>query len=288
MKHYRTVWISDVHLGTKGSKADALLEFFRDHEFETLYLVGDIIDVWAMRRGIFWPQEHSDVIQKILRKGRKGTEVVYITGNHDEFFEDFHGPYASVSVQKNAVHLTADGRRILVIHGHELDTVVQNLGWLAHVGDVGYQVLMRCNGMVNFFRRRFGLNYWSLSAYVKARVKNAVSFIGEFEESVVRYARDYDVDGVLCGHIHTPANRTIGQTEYWNCGDWVESCSAVVEHFDGSMELLKFEVPMRQKAEVVKHSLPGAAAILSEFGAVSASPPVGVAEKSLESSPGGS
>lgn len=240
MKHYRTGWISDVHLGTKGSKASALIDFLRDTEFETLYLVGDLIDIWALRRGIYWPQEHNDVIQKLLRKGRKGTEIIYIPGNHDEFLSSFHGHYASVEIRKNAIHSTADGRKILVIHGHELDTVVQNLGWLAHVGDIGYVLLMRCNGLVNFFRRLFGLGHWSLSAYVKAEVKNVVSFIGKFEESVVRFARDHGVDAVLCGHIHTAAVREIEGIAYYNCGDWVESLTAMVEHFDGRIELLEF------------------------------------------------
>jgi UDP-2,3-diacylglucosamine pyrophosphatase LpxH len=214
------------------------LEFLKETEFETLYLVGDLIDIWALRRGIFWPQEHNDVIQKILRKGRKGTEIIYVPGNHDEFLSGFLGSYASVTLQKNAIHLTADGRRILVMHGHELDTVVQNLGWLAHVGDIGYTVLLRCNGLVNFVRRATGLQPWSLSAYAKAKVKNVVNFIGQFEEAVVRYARDYDVDGVLCGHIHTASVRTVGGTEYYNTGDWVESCSAIVEHYDGRLELI--------------------------------------------------
>lgn len=239
MKYYRTGWISDVHLGTKGSQAAALLDFLKETEFETLYLVGDLIDIWALRRGIYWPQDHNDVIQKILRKGRKGTEIIYIVGNHDEFLAGFYGSYASVTLQKNAIHHTADGRRILVIHGHELDTVVQNLGWLAHVGDIGYTILLRCNGVVNFFRRIIGLGHWSLSAYVKAEVKNVVSFIGKFEESVVRYAKDYDVDGVLCGHIHTSSVRDIGGIGYFNTGDWVESCTAIVEHYDGSMELIR-------------------------------------------------
>lgn len=238
MKYYRTGWISDVHLGTRGSQAAALLQFLKDTEFETLYLVGDLIDIWALRRGIFWPQDHNDVIQKILRKGRKGTEIIYVPGNHDEFLSGFLGAYASVSIQKNAIHITADGRRLLVMHGHELDTVVQNMGWLAHVGDVGYTLLLRCNGLVNLSRRMLGLKPWSLSAYVKAEVKNVVSFIGQFEESVVRYARDYDVDGVLCGHIHTAAVREIGGIEYFNTGDWVESCSAIVENYDGRMELI--------------------------------------------------
>lgn len=242
MAHYRTGWISDVHLGTRGCKAPVLLDFLRVHDFDKLYLVGDLIDIWALRRGIYWPQEHNDVIQKLLRKGRKGTEIIYIIGNHDEFLAKFYGNFASVTLQQNDVHTTANGKRILVIHGHELDTVVQNLGWLAHVGDIGYHVLMRFNGIVNFFRRRMGLGYWSLSAYVKAEVKNVVSFIGQFEESVVRYARDWNVHAVLCGHIHTPAIRTIEETGYYNSGDWVESCSALVEHADGQLELLFHQV----------------------------------------------
>lgn len=240
MKYYRTGWISDVHLGTRGSKAVELLNFLREAEFETLYVVGDLIDIWAMRRAIYWPQEHNDVLQKLLRKGRKGTEIIYIVGNHDEFLDRFWGHYGSMVIQENAVHLTADGRRLLVMHGDELDTVVQNMGWLAHLGDLGYRLLMRCNGLVNFCRRRFGLGYWSLSAYVKAEVKNVVSFISRFEEAVVRYARDFEVDGVLCGHIHTAAIREIHGIDYYNAGDWVESCTAIVERYDGSMELLNF------------------------------------------------
>lgn len=248
LEHYRTAWISDVHLGTRGSKAAALLQFLRENEFERLYLVGDIIDVWALRRAIYWPQEHNDVIQKILRKGRKGTEIIYIPGNHDEFLQGFHGMYASVSLQKNCVHTTVDGRRILVIHGHELDTVVQNMGWLAHAGDVGYRVLMRCNGVVNAIRGMLGLGYWSLSAYVKAEVKNVVGFIGSYEEAVARYAAEYGVDGVLCGHIHTASRRRIGNLEYYNTGDWVESGTAIVEHFDGRMELKHY--PLNVAAEL--------------------------------------
>lgn len=254
MKYYRTGWISDVHLGTRGSQADALLEFLKETEFETLYLVGDLIDIWALRRAIFWPQSHNDVIQKILRKGRKGAEIIYIIGNHDEFLAGFYGSYASVVLQKNAIHTTADGRRILVIHGHELDTVVKNLGWVAHLGDIGYTLLLRCNGFLNFFRRVFGLGYWSLSAYVKAEVKNVVGFIGKFEESIVRYARDHNVDGVLCGHIHTASIRNIGGIDYYNTGDWVESCTALVEHYDGRIELVtQQQIPASQTLIAAAH-----------------------------------
>ncbi len=238
MKHYRTGWISDVHLGTRGSQAEALLAFLRDHHFETLYVVGDLIDVWQLRRGIYWPQDHNDVIQKLLRAGRKGTRVVYIPGNHDEFVAGYFGHFGAVEIMQRDIHTTVDGRRLLVIHGHELDTVVQNLKWLAYVGDVGYQLLLKLNAPVNAMRRLLGLGYWSLSAYVKKSVKNAVSFIGEFEKAIVQYAQADHVDGVVCGHIHSPVIRMIGATAYYNSGDWVESLSALVEHFDGRIELL--------------------------------------------------
>jgi UDP-2,3-diacylglucosamine pyrophosphatase LpxH len=238
MKRFRTGWISDIHLGTKGSKADALLQFLREHEFEKLYIVGDFIDVWQLRRGIYWPQAHNDVIQKILRAGRKGTHVIYIPGNHDEFVAHFFGHFGAVEIMPRDIHTTADGRRLLIIHGHELDTVVQNIKWLAFVGDVGYQLLLKLNGPVNTFRRLFGLGYWSLSAYVKKSVKNAVSFIGEFEKAIVHYAQNDKVDGVVCGHIHSPVIRTIESTTYYNSGDWVESLSALVENFDGTIELV--------------------------------------------------
>jgi UDP-2,3-diacylglucosamine pyrophosphatase LpxH len=236
----RTAWISDVHLGTRTSNAEALLQFLRDYELETLYIVGDLIDGWQMQRGIYWPQQHNDVIQKLLRKARKGTRIVYIPGNHDEFIGGFCGYYGHIAIEKQAIHMTADGRRILVIHGHELDTVVQNARWLAFAGDLGYQFLLGLNPLVNFVRRRFGLGYWSLSAYAKKRVKDAVNFIGEFEASIVRYAQQYGVEAVLCGHIHNAGIRQIGAVTYYNCGDWVESCSALVENFDGEMELLSF------------------------------------------------
>ena len=238
MNRYRTAWISDLHLGTRGCNAEALLYFLRTYDFEKLYLVGDLIDIWQLRRGIYWPQSHSDVIQKILRKGRKGTQIIYIPGNHDEFISGFFGAYGSITVEKQTIHETADKRRLLVIHGHELDTVVQNMKWLAYVGDVGYQLLLKLNRPVNFVRRKFGHGYWSLSANVKKGVKNAVSFIGRFEEAIVRYSKDYSVQGVVCGHIHSPMIRTIENVEYYNSGDWVESCSVLLEDQDGKISLL--------------------------------------------------
>jgi UDP-2,3-diacylglucosamine pyrophosphatase LpxH len=237
---YRAAWISDAHLGTRGCNAAALLDFLRENDFETLYIVGDLIDIWSLRRGIYWPQQHNDVIQKILRKARKGTHVIYIPGNHDELMTDFCGVYGNIEIKQRAIHVTAAGERILIIHGHELDAVVQNVKWLAFAGDLGYQFLLSLNPLINFVRRRFGLGYWSLSAYAKRRVKDAVSFIGKFEAAVAHYAERYDVDAVLCGHIHSAAIREFGKVSYYNCGDWVESCTALVESNDGIVSMLNY------------------------------------------------
>ena len=240
VRRVRSAWISDVHLGTRGSNAHVLLKFLREYEFDTLYIVGDLIDIWQLRRGIYWPQHHNDVIQKILRKARKTTRIVYIPGNHDELVSGFYGVYGNITIKKHAIHRLADGRRMLVIHGHELDTVVQNVKWLAFLGDVGYQFLLSLNPAINFFRHRFGLGYWSLSAYAKKRVKDAVSFIGRFEEEIVRYAKKFSVDAVLCGHIHSAAIRQFGDVTYYNCGDWVETCSVLIEREDGTVEMLNY------------------------------------------------
>jgi UDP-2,3-diacylglucosamine pyrophosphatase LpxH len=248
VRKVRTAWISDVHLGTRGANTGALLDFLRDYDFETLYIVGDLIDIWQLRRSRYWPQQHNDVIQKILRKARKDTRVVFIPGNHDELVRDFNGDYGNITIQEHAIHRLADGRRMLVIHGHELDTVVQNVKWLAFAGDVGYQFLLSLNPAINFVRRRFGLGYWSLSAYAKKRVKDAVSFIGRFEEAVAHYAQKFKVDAVLCGHIHSVAIRQIGNVRYYNCGDWVETCSALVEDYDGKIDIVSY-LPRAQSTQ---------------------------------------
>ena len=241
-RRYRAAWISDAHLGTRGCNATALLDFLRKTDFDTLYIVGDLIDIWSLRRAIYWPQQHNDVIQKILRKARKGTRVVYIPGNHDELVTSFCGPYGNIEIKENAIHVTAAGERILIIHGHGLDVVVSGflMRWLAFAGDLGYQFLLSLNPLINFIRRRFGLGYWSLSAYAKRRVKDAVSFIGKFEAAVAHYAERYRVDAVLCGHIHSAAIREFGRIAYYNCGDWVESCTALVEGDDGMISLIDF------------------------------------------------
>src|SRR5437764_8221581 len=242
-RRYRTGWISDTHLGTRGCNATALLDFLRENDFETLYVVGDLRDICSLRRGIYWPQQHNDVIQKILRKARKGTRVIYIPGNHDELVTSFCGVYGNIEIKQHAIHVTAASERILIIHGHELDVVVSGSGrmkWLAFAGDLGYQFLLSLNPLINFVRRRFGLGYWSLSAYAKRTVKDAVSFIGKFEAAVAHYADRYHVDAVLCGHIHSASIREFGKVSYYNCGDWVESCTALVEGDDGMISLLNY------------------------------------------------
>lgn len=238
-KHYRTIWLSDIHLGTRACQADALLDFLKKTRCDTLYLVGDIVDGWRLKRHWHWPQAHNDVIQKLLRKGRKGTKVVYIPGNHDEFARQFIGSeFGAVDVQDDAVHETADGRRLLVIHGDQFDFVVRRAKWLAHIGDWAYARLLGMNTWVNAIRRRLGLRYWSLSAYLKHKTKRAVDFIGRFEGALVDEARRRGLDGVVCGHIHTAEFKQVDGLLYCNDGDWVESCTALVEHRDGRLEIL--------------------------------------------------
>lgn len=235
----RAVFISDLHLGTPGCQAKALLAFLKAHPSDRLYLVGDIIDGWQLRRRWYWPQSHNDVVQKILRRARKGCQVVFIPGNHDEFVREFVGhPFGGVDVVEEAVHETADGRRLWVTHGDLYDGVIQYAKWLAYLGDTLYEWALRLNRHVNSWRARMGLPYWSLSQYLKHRVKSAVSFITRFEEALAHEARRRGLDGVVCGHIHRPEMRVIDGVLYCNDGDWVESLSALVEHADGRLEIV--------------------------------------------------
>ena len=239
---FRSIWISDVHLGTKGCKAEFLLEFLRTHDSDYLYLVGDMIDGWRLKRGWFWPQAHNDVLQKLLRKARKGTQVIYVPGNHDEFARDYVGhAFGAIEVVEEAVHLTADGRRLLVVHGDQFDGVVRYARWLAVLGDHAYTAALALNHWFNLARRRLGYPYWSLSAYLKHKVKNAVRYIGDYEAAVVEAARARGVDGVVCGHIHHAELREVDGCTYANCGDWVEGCTALVEHPDGRLEVLRWD-----------------------------------------------
>ena len=238
---YRTVFISDVHLGTRGCQAELLLDFIRHIDCQTLYLVGDIIDGWRLKSGWYWPQAHNDVVQKVLRMARKGVRVVYVPGNHDEFARQFGGlHFGGVEILHDDIHETFDGRRLLVMHGDHFDGVVRYARWLALFGDWAYTIVLTLNTLFNRVRRRLGFGYWSLSAYLKGKVKNAIKFIDDFEGAVAEEARRRGVDGVVCGHIHKAELRETHGVLYANDGDWVESCTALVEHPDGRLEIVEW------------------------------------------------
>ncbi len=238
----RTLFISDVHLGTRQAQADRLLDLLRLVEADTLYLVGDIIDFWKVRRGPHWPQSHNDVLQKLMRKVRKGTRLVLVPGNHDEGLRDFAGmQFGGVEIHRDFVHTTAQGRRYAVMHGDEFDVVVRTAKWLAFLGDRGYELALWLNRPLNWVRRNLGFGYCSLSAYLKHRVKKAVAFIGDFEEAVAAEAGRRGVDGIICGHIHHAADRHFHNVHYVNCGDWVESCTAIIETTDGVLRIVRWE-----------------------------------------------
>lgn len=241
LNRYRTIWLSDFHLGTRNCKADFILDFLRHNESEYLYLVGDIFDGWALKRSWHWEQSYNDVIQKLLRKGRKGTEITYIPGNHDEFAREFFNlQLGRIQVKPKAIHTTADGRQLLVLHGDEFDGVIAFTPWLSKLGAHVYQYVLGLNRMSNHIRRWIGLPYWSLSAYLKDASKQAVQFVAAFEDAVVREAKKWEVDGIVCGHIHRAEQRMIDGIAYANSGDWVESCTALVEHTDGRMEIIRW------------------------------------------------
>ena len=241
-QRFRTIFISDIHLGTPGCQALALMDFLRTHPSDTLYLVGDIIDGWQLRRRWYWPQAHNDVVQKLLRRVRKGCRVIYVPGNHDEFARDFVGHhFGGIEVVQEAVHVTADGRSLWIIHGDYFDAVVQCAKWLAYLGDNLYELTLRMNRHLNSLRGRLGLPYWSLSAFLKQKVKTALNYVTDFEVAVANEAKKRGHDGVLCGHIHRAEMRMINGVLYCNDGDWVESRTALVEHYDGRLEILHWE-----------------------------------------------
>ena len=256
---FRTIWISDTHLGTSGCQAGRLLDFLRRTESDHLYLVGDIIDGWQLKRRWYWHQTHNDVVQKILRKARKGTEVVYIPGNHDEAVRHFLGvAFGGIAIRDEAVHTTARGLRLLVTHGDLFDGVVQYARWLAYLGDRLYTLSLHLNRWLNALRARLGLRYWSLAQFLKHKVKNAVSYIVAFEEALAAEARSRQFDGVVCGHIHQAEIRDIGGILYCNDGDWVESLTALVETAEGDLSILHWhdvltEHPPEEEDEVHAH-----------------------------------
>jgi UDP-2,3-diacylglucosamine pyrophosphatase LpxH len=260
-RRFRTIWISDIHLGTKGCNAELLIDFLDATDSETMYLVGDVIDGWRLKRRLYWPPAHNEIVWRILKRAKRGTRIVYVPGNHDEMFRQFAGMnFGGVEIERAAIHTTADGRRLLVLHGDEFDAVMLAHRWLAVVGDALYTLLMSLNRWVNAIRSRLELPYWSLSRMAKHKVKNAVEFISQYEEVVARAAAGRGVDGVVCGHIHTAEMRDLAGVAYYNDGDWVEGCTALVEHFDGRMEILHWPEEMaRREAERVQGEAAGAA-----------------------------
>jgi UDP-2,3-diacylglucosamine pyrophosphatase LpxH len=255
--HLRSAFISDVHLGTRGCRADLLLEFLRAVQVETLILVGDIVDLRSMSRSFFWPQEHIDVLRAILGKVKQGTRVIYIPGNHDEVFRELTGSvFGQLEIHREYVHETADGRRLLILHGDEFDSVVKFSRWLTSLGTWVYDLLLRLNRYLNLVRRAFGFPYWSLAAYVKSRVKNAVAYIDKFEQAVAFAARRRDMDGVICGHIHRARIASIDGVLYCNDGDWVESCTSLVENLNGHLSLWNWVEQRRRMVQVSGTSMP--------------------------------
>jgi len=242
MPQVRSLFISDVHLGTRACQADQLLDLLREYPSEYLYMVGDIVDFWSMSRGVFWTSTQNTVVQKILRRARHGDKVVLIPGNHDEALREHDGTdFGGIQVRNEHVHTAADGRRYLLIHGDEFDQVTRYHRWVAILGDMAYNGLVRINTSLSWVRRRLGMRgYWSLAGYAKRKVKTAINFIFDFEDSVIRAVRERGLDGVICGHIHWAALRERDGIAYINCGDWVDSCTAIVEHLDGRMELIEW------------------------------------------------
>jgi UDP-2,3-diacylglucosamine pyrophosphatase LpxH len=242
MPRVRTVFLSDIHLGTRACQAQRLLDFLREYPADQTYLIGDIIDFWAMRRSISWTAAQNTVVQKILRRARHGDRVVFIPGNHDEALRDYCGiAFGDIPIVEEAVHETADGRRFLLIHGDAFDQVTRHHRWLAVIGDIGYNALVRLNHGLSWVRRKLGIpGYWSLAGFAKRKVKTALNFIFDFEESALHHARARGLDGVICGHIHWAAIKEVGGMTYVNCGDWVDSCTAIVELNDGRLELVRW------------------------------------------------
>jgi UDP-2,3-diacylglucosamine pyrophosphatase LpxH len=244
---FRTIWISDVHLGTSGCQAKRLLEFLKATESDKLYLVGDIVDGWQLKRRWYWHQTHNDVVQLVMKKAKKGTKVIFVPGNHDEVVRQFIGlNFGGIKIRDELVHTTANGKRMLVLHGDRFDGVIACAKWLAYVGDTLYTMILKFNQIFNIWRARVGLPYWSLSQYLKLKVKNAVSYITSFEDALAEEARKQNLDGVICGHIHKAEIRDINGILYCNDGDWVESLTALVEDEVGELHLVDWhEIMLR-------------------------------------------
>jgi len=251
-RHYRAIFLSDIHLGTRGCQAERLTSFLKMHTCDQLYLVGDIVDGWRLKSGFYWPQSHSNVVRRFLTAAKRGTEVIYVTGNHDEFLRRYSDlQIGNLQVVDRIQHRTADGRSLLVVHGDEYDVITRYHRWIAFLGDMGYTLLLRSNRYVNFFRRKLGYGYWSLSAWLRYRVKRAVNFISEFEIAIARQCRLDGYAGVICGHIHHAEITDLEGVRYMNCGDWVESCTALVEDEHGKFSIVHWPEEVQLPFEVI-------------------------------------
>ena len=257
---YRAIFLSDIHLGTKGCQTERLIGFLKAHDCETLYLVGDIIDGWRLKSTFYWPQSHNNVLRRLFTLMKRGTRVVFVTGNHDEFLRKYSDlEIGNLRLVDQADHEPADGRRLLVVHGDQFDVITRYHRWLAFLGDVSYNILLRLNRHLNGARARFGYGYWSLSAWIKRRVKQAVNYVSRFEEAVAYQCRRRGFDGVVCGHIHHAEIATYNGVTYMNCGDWVESCTALVEDATGEFKIIHWSVDTLDSA-VLPYSEPTRAA----------------------------
>jgi UDP-2,3-diacylglucosamine pyrophosphatase LpxH len=253
-KIVRSIFLSDIHLGTKACQAHHLLDFLKSYTSEHVFLLGDIVDLWSMSRGaVHWSEAQNTFVQKMLRRARHGEKVIFIPGNHDEALREYVGAiFGNILVEHEHIHTAADGRRYLLLHGDEFDQVTRHHRWIAVLGDKAYDLLVSLNHYLSWLRRTLKRpGYWSLAGYAKRKVKTAVSFIFNFEDAVIHHAREKGVDGAICGHIHWPMMKIIGGMQYLNCGDWVDSCTAIVEHLDGRMELIVWNEAAMNPAPVL-------------------------------------
>jgi UDP-2,3-diacylglucosamine pyrophosphatase LpxH len=241
MLRVRTLFLSDIHLGSRACQAERLLAFLKQCECERIFLLGDIVDFWSLRRAVYWPVSHNTVVQKLLRLARHDVDIVYVPGNHDEALREYlDSSFGNVTLKKDYVHLAADGKRYALLHGDQYDQVTTYARWISVLGDLSYNMLVDLNRVLSWIRRKLGISgHWSLADYAKRNVQGAASFISGFESAVARHGRALRVDGVVCGHIHTPVIKQLDDVLYLNCGDWVDSCTGIVEHFDGRMELVR-------------------------------------------------
>ncbi|HVC49972.1 MAG TPA: UDP-2,3-diacylglucosamine diphosphatase [Burkholderiales bacterium] len=243
MQKVRSIFLSDIHLGTRACQAGQLLAFLRAYESEYIFLIGDIIDLWAMSRSVYWPQSHNTVIQKLLRRARHGDKIFLIPGNHDEALREYIGlSFGNIHIVEHYLHETSSGKRYMLIHGDEFDQVTRYHRWIAVLGDVAYETLVRLNIILSRIRRLLRRpGYWSLAGFAKRKIKQALTYIQDFEGAVIRDIRHKGLDGVICGHIHVATINCHEDAYYYiNCGDWVDSCTAIVEHMDGRMELIEW------------------------------------------------